>query len=331
MRFLPLALLLMVFVVSAFSQRYTTERFTGHKPMYSAHKSHAVTKSFGETHSFSASSSAHGDLPDGSASMIEENEDGFPKGLGKKLLKGAKGLGKKRGSKGKRSKGKRSKKAPKKVTAKDIQVAKKEASELEAIKIAAQKSLQAINDANYTPPGMNQDLVEDLRNSKEQHTDVVSRQKKLQDEMDDPEAMSHLGKLVDDVASLSRARTELFQDLKKDKIEKYGDWIVAQKDILKRKRVKPAPSFVQVGKSDSDVIDCVACRFAWFKVEMNLSDSYVPKNLYDAFVTICSEIQLGQLFFKPCNDMFAKIDAMVGDYMYGFTVNQMCENAQMCR
>lgn len=85
------------------------------------------------------------------------------------------------------------------------------------------------------------------------------------------------------------------------------------------------------GRTSKDVVDCVACRYAWLKVEQDLGNTYSEKALYDSFVTHCAHMQQSNIFFSACNDMFHQVDDMIGDYLNGHTVNQLCMKARMCR
>jgi len=80
-----------------------------------------------------------------------------------------------------------------------------------------------------------------------------------------------------------------------------------------------------------DIEDCVACRYVWLQVEMDVGNSQIEANIYDSFKAHCRDAQLSRIFYPACQDMFDAIDDMIGDYMDGFTVNQMCENSRICR
>jgi hypothetical protein len=80
-----------------------------------------------------------------------------------------------------------------------------------------------------------------------------------------------------------------------------------------------------------DIEDCVACRYVWLQVEMDVGNSQIESNIYDSFKAHCRDAQLSRIFFPACQDMFDAVDDMIGDYMDGFTVNQMCENSRICR
>ena len=84
-------------------------------------------------------------------------------------------------------------------------------------------------------------------------------------------------------------------------------------------------------RSNKDVVDCVACRFAWLGVEQDLANANAPHQLYDAFVNKCAVMQESNIFFHSCLRMFGRVDRMIADYISGHTVNQMCMKAKMCR
>jgi len=92
-------------------------------------------------------------------------------------------------------------------------------------------------------------------------------------------------------------------------------------------------STVSVGieRRAQDVEDCVACRYVWLQVEMDVGNSQIEENIYDSFTQNCIEAQKAPIFYPACQDMFDIIDDMIGDYMDGYTVNQLCENSRMCR
>jgi len=81
----------------------------------------------------------------------------------------------------------------------------------------------------------------------------------------------------------------------------------------------------------SDVEDCVACRYVWLQVEMDVGNSVVEENIYDSFYQNALEAQKAPIFYPGCQTMFDSIDDMISDYMDGYTVNQMCENSLLCR
>jgi hypothetical protein len=42
-------------------------------------------------------------------------------------------------------------------------------------------------------------------------------------------------------------------------------------------------------------------------------------------------MQNANIFFHPCMLMFKQADTMIGNYMAGMSVNQVCMHASMCR
>jgi hypothetical protein len=64
---------------------------------------------------------------------------------------------------------------------------------------------------------------------------------------------------------------------------------------------------------------------------MDVGNSQIEENIYDSFTQNCIEAQKAPIFYPACQDMFDSIDDLIGDYMDGYTVNQLCENARLCR
>jgi len=97
--------------------------------------------------------------------------------------------------------------------------------------------------------------------------------------------------------------------------------------------LSPASSVLSAApeRKAQDVEDCVACRYIWLQVEMDVGNSQIEENIYDSFTQNCIEAQKAPIFYPACQDMFDGIDDMIGDYMDGYTVNQVCENARLCR
>jgi len=88
---------------------------------------------------------------------------------------------------------------------------------------------------------------------------------------------------------------------------------------------------LEVGKEAGDVEDCVACRYVWFQVEMDVGGSVIEDNIYDAFHANALEAQKTGIFYPACQTMFDSIDDMLADYLDGYTVDQLCENSMLCR
>lgn len=84
-------------------------------------------------------------------------------------------------------------------------------------------------------------------------------------------------------------------------------------------------------KRPEDIEDCVACRYIWLQIEEAVGNTAVEEAVFDAFSNSCKDAAAAPMFFPACSDMFAQADDMIGDYMDGYTVNQVCENARLCR
>ena len=89
---------------------------------------------------------------------------------------------------------------------------------------------------------------------------------------------------------------------------------------------RPSPA-----KRPEDIEDCVACRYIWLQVEEAVGNTAVEEAVFEAFSSNCKDAAAAPMFFPACSDMFAQADDMIGDYMDGYTVNQVCENARLCR
>jgi hypothetical protein len=109
--------------------------------------------------------------------------------------------------------------------------------------------------------------------------------------------------------------------------------------VLPKPKPKPKPPVIHARGPDprnrplsaSDIEDCVACRYVWLQVELQVGNSQLEENIYDAFTSACIEAQKAPIFYAACDDMFDDVYGMIGDYMEGYTVNQVCEGAKMCR
>jgi len=80
-----------------------------------------------------------------------------------------------------------------------------------------------------------------------------------------------------------------------------------------------------------DVQDCVCCRYIWLQVEMDLGSTSDPSALYDAFTHNCIEAQKVPMFMSGCSDMYESINDMIRDYGKDYTVDQLCQNSEICR
>jgi hypothetical protein len=93
----------------------------------------------------------------------------------------------------------------------------------------------------------------------------------------------------------------------------------------------PFRSVDQTKQGPEDIEDCVACRYIWLQVEQEVGNSQIEEDIYNSFSASCKDAAAAPLFFPACQDMFDQSDDMIGDYMDGYTVNQVCENARLCR
>lgn len=82
---------------------------------------------------------------------------------------------------------------------------------------------------------------------------------------------------------------------------------------------------------EARVEDCVACKFIWSQIEMDVGESKVDEVIHTSFVRNCVEAQEAPIFYPACQDMFTIIDDMIGDYIQDFTVDELCENNRICR
>lgn len=135
--------------------------------------------------------------------------------------------------------------------------------------------------------------------------------------------------IVGQVQQLSGNRKRLLRDIEQNRITELS----VRKEGGKRAKVDKINKIKRPNRvrSNMDVIDCVACRFAWLKVEMDMGNTRTPHQLYDAFVQHCAGMQETNLFYNPCNKMFGKIDRLIADYISGNTVNLICMKSRMCR
>jgi len=114
--------------------------------------------------------------------------------------------------------------------------------------------------------------------------------------------------------------------------KKAGQWLGRslrrRKDFSHLRANAPAPSLEH---EPGDVEDCVACRYVWLQVEMDVGNTAIEETVYDAFHANTLEAQTTPIFYPACQTMFDAIDDMLGDYMEGYTVDQICENSMLCR
>jgi hypothetical protein len=86
-----------------------------------------------------------------------------------------------------------------------------------------------------------------------------------------------------------------------------------------------------VPRLPEDVEDCVACQYVWKQVEMDVGNSAITQTIYDSFHANAVDAQRTPVFYPACQSMFDAADDMIGDYMDGYTVDQICENSMLCR
>jgi len=77
--------------------------------------------------------------------------------------------------------------------------------------------------------------------------------------------------------------------------------------------------------------DCMACRFVWKNVEMDVGNLQYQKTVYDSFMHHCRRGMGAPLLYQPCQAMFSSIDDMVHGYVSGLSVDEVCAQARMCR
>jgi hypothetical protein len=91
------------------------------------------------------------------------------------------------------------------------------------------------------------------------------------------------------------------------------------------------PGVPSVPRLPEDVEDCVACQYVWKQVEQDVGNSAITQTIYDSFHANAIDAQRTPVFYPAVQTMFDAADDMIGDYMEGFTVNQLCENSMLCR
>lgn len=78
--------------------------------------------------------------------------------------------------------------------------------------------------------------------------------------------------------------------------------------------------------------DCMACRFVWKQVEMDVSNARYIEDVQASFEHNCLDAQKSSIFYKACEDMYDDLYAMSDDYMSSdYTVDKMCQRANMCK
>jgi len=96
-------------------------------------------------------------------------------------------------------------------------------------------------------------------------------------------------------------------------------------------RYKGQADLPPVQRLPEDVEDCVACQYVWKQVEQDVGNSAITQTIYDAFHANALDAQRTPIFYPACQTMFDAADDMIGDYMDGYTVDQVCENSMLCR
>jgi len=80
------------------------------------------------------------------------------------------------------------------------------------------------------------------------------------------------------------------------------------------------------------VEDCMACRFIWKQVEMDVSNAKYVEDVQASFEHNCLDSQKSSIFYKACEDMYDDMYSMTDDYMSSdYTVDKMCQRANMCK
>jgi len=113
--------------------------------------------------------------------------------------------------------------------------------------------------------------------------------------------------------------------------QKAGRWLGKQFGLKDWSGVRADVPRPPLEHEAGDVEDCVGCRYVWLQVEMDVGSSAIEDNIYDAFHANALEAQKTPIFYPACQTMFDAIDDMLGDYMDGYTVDQICENSMLCR
>jgi len=78
--------------------------------------------------------------------------------------------------------------------------------------------------------------------------------------------------------------------------------------------------------------DCLACRYIWSQVEMDVANARYVEDVQASFEHNCLDAQKTEIFYKACEDMYDDMYAMTDDYMTNeYTVDTMCKRANMCK
>jgi len=77
--------------------------------------------------------------------------------------------------------------------------------------------------------------------------------------------------------------------------------------------------------------DCLACRFVWKQVEMDVGNARYIEDVQASFEHNCMDAQKSTIFYKACEDMYDDMYALADDYMSGaYSVDTMCQRAKLC-
>jgi len=78
--------------------------------------------------------------------------------------------------------------------------------------------------------------------------------------------------------------------------------------------------------------DCLACRYIWSQVEMDVANARYVEDVQASFEHNCLDAQKTEIFYKACEDMYDDMYAITDDYMTNeYTVDTMCKRANMCK
>jgi len=49
-------------------------------------------------------------------------------------------------------------------------------------------------------------------------------------------------------------------------------------------------------------VDCVACQYVWYQVELEVGNDQIEENIYDAFTQTCIDAQKAPIFYPAVPD-----------------------------
>lgn len=87
----------------------------------------------------------------------------------------------------------------------------------------------------------------------------------------------------------------------------------------------------QNGPTPGDVEDCMACQFVWAQVEMDVGNTQLQQAVYDTFHRNCAVAGKTPIFYPACQAMADMVDDLIGDYIQGHSVSQICTQNFLCR